>query len=187
MSIPQKLKSLSDNSGTYEEKLYRILMSPTYRTGNYRRESLCENMEVVNTLFIDYWKPRYLLNHNTRCAYEFMNEQGSLVDVADSDIDWKSLRNIPDEYLVRVKIRNAMFPSFIHKFENGVAKVCWQLNPDGRYWMDDDGFGMTPDVEFNIYGFIDTTCRVIVPYQVVIDNNQLNRMRMAAESIVRNR
>lgn len=169
------------------EKLYRILMPPTYRTEITGEKASAKNMEVVNTLFIDYWKPRYLLNHNTRCAYEFMNDQAHLAGVGDSDIDWKSLRNIPDEYRSPVKTRNAMFPFFIRRFENSSAEVCWQLNPDGKYWMDDDGFGMPPDVEFNIYGFIGTTCKVIVPYQVVIDNNQFNRMRMTAKSFVRNR
>ncbi len=185
MSIFKKLKSSINESGSYEEKLYRVLMSPTYRTDNYHREDLGENMEVINTLFIDYWKPRFLLNHDTGCAYEFMNENAHLVGVEDSDIDWASLKSIPKEYLDRVKSRNAYFPSFIHSFMNNVAEVCWQLNPDGRYWMDEDGFGMTPDVEFNIYGFIDKTGKVIVPYQAIRDDTQLERMRMTAESIVR--
>jgi hypothetical protein len=187
MSILKKLKSFADNLATYEEKLYRVLMSPTYMSDNYRRENLGENMEVVNTLFIDYWKPRFLLDHDTKCAYEFMNENASFVGVEDSDIDWASLKTIPEEYLERVESRNACFPSFIRSFKNNVAEVCWQLNPDGRYWMDEDGFGMTPDEEFNIYGFIDRTGKVVIPYQAVRDEGQLNRMRIKAESIVRDK
>lgn len=187
MSIFKKIKSLVKDSGSYEEKLYRVLMSTEYQTGNYRREDLGENMEVVNTLMVDYWKPRFLLDHDTKCAYEFMTVRAHLVGVEDSDIDWDSLKTLPEDYLDKVKSRNAIFPSFIYNFKNSVAEVCWQLNPDGRYWMDEDGYGMTPDVEFNIYGFIDRTGKVIVPYQAIKDDNQLNRMRTTAENAVRHK
>lgn len=150
---------------TNPEMLYNLLITPEYRTDKYCRNDLGEDMEAVSTLFADYWKPRWLLDHKTHRAYEFMDENARLTRVADSDIDWQSLRNIPLEYRIRVKNRNAWFPTHIGKFEKGMATVRWQLNPDGRYWMDEDGFGRTDDVEFNIYGFIDRTATVIVPFQ----------------------
>ena len=147
----------------------------------YRQTELGEQMLVVNTLIIDHWKPRYLLNRNTRCAYEFMNAQAHLTAVSDAEIDWASLRGVPEEYLFRVRTRNALFPSYIGTFRNGTAQVKWQINPDGRYWMDDDGFGMTPDEEFNLYGFIDTAGRVVVPFRAVENREQLEEMRAEAE------
>ena len=36
-----------------------------------------------------------------------------------------------------------------------MAEVSWQLNPDGRYYMDEDGYGMTNEKEITIFGFID--------------------------------
>lgn len=150
----------------------------------YRQEELGEQMQVVNTLIIDHWKPRFLLNLNTRCAYEFMNAQAHLTAVSDADIDWASLRGIPEEYLFRVQTRNALFPSYIGTFRHGTAQVKWQINPDGRYWMDDDGFGMTPDEEYNIYGFIDTAGRVVVPFRAIENREQLEAMRAEAEKRV---
>jgi hypothetical protein len=44
---------------------------------------------------------------------------------------------------------------------NGIAELEWQLNPDGRYYMDDDGFGMTDDEEVTLLGTIDRTGRVV--------------------------
>lgn len=41
--------------------------------------------------------------------YEFMNSHLRLVGVKDSDIDWKSLRNIPENYRFCVTARDAMF------------------------------------------------------------------------------
>ena len=172
---------------TEEQKRYRVLASSATSIGMSEHGDLGENMEVVNMLFIDHWKPHYLLNHNTKCAYEFMNENACLVGVSDTDIDWDSLDGIPKEYLYRIETRNALFPTFIGRFSNGVAKVCWQINPDGRYWMDEDGFGMTPDVEFNIYGYIDSACKVIVPFQAVKDPVRLEEMKALAEKIVAER
>ena len=42
-----------------------------------------------------------------------------------------------------------------------MAELEWQINPDGRYYMDEDGFGMTDDVEVALVGNIDRTGRVV--------------------------
>jgi hypothetical protein len=59
--------------------------------------------------------------------------------------------------------------------------VQWQLNPDGRYYMDDDGFGMTDDEEINIYGIIDTEGRVVVKFQTINNYKDLEKLRKEAE------
>jgi hypothetical protein len=46
-----------------------------------------------------------------------------------------------------------------------VAEVSWQINPDGRYYMDEDGYGMTDDEEITIYGFIDQKAKVVVKFR----------------------
>lgn len=53
----------------------------------------------------------------------------------------------------------------IYGFHNGVSKVEWQLNPDGRYFMDEDGFGMTDDEEIAIYGKIDSNGRIVEKFK----------------------
>lgn len=42
-----------------------------------------------------------------------------------------------------------------------MAEVRWQLNPDGMYYRDEDGFGMTDDEEINLYGAIDRKGKVV--------------------------
>jgi hypothetical protein len=49
--------------------------------------------------------------------------------------------------------------------------------------MDDDGFGMTPDVEINIHDFIDRNGHVLVKFRYVSDNKELEVMRKEAEQI----
>ena len=38
------------------------------------------------------------------------------------------------------------------------------LYPDGRYFADEDGFGMKDNYEVNVCGVIDTECRVVVKF-----------------------
>ena len=77
---------------------------------------------------------------------------------------------------------SALFPTFVSCFQNGVAKVSWQLNPDGRYYRDDDGYGMTDDEETTVYGFIDTEMNVLVKFQYIGDDGErLKEMRHEAE------
>ena len=83
---------------------------------------------------------------------------------------------------MRAQEMSAQFPTFIRGFHKGVAEVSWQLNPDGRYYMDEDGFGMTPDEEITVYGFIDSEMNVLVKFQYIDEDwKRLDRMRREAE------
>ena len=42
----------------------------------------------------------------------------------------------------------------IYDYEDGIAKVRWEVNPDGMYYHDEDGFGMTDDDEINLARYI---------------------------------
>ena len=51
--------------------------------------------------------------------------------------------------------------------------MIWQVQPDGMYWQDEDGYGMTPDEEILLYSFIDENGRFTEPfklYKIGIEN-----------------
>ena len=182
MSIYKKLNKMVGN-GSLDEKLYALLQTDTYKTNLYRTSNLGEGMTVLYKSMMGWYKPRFLLNHNTRTAVEFMDGNERLVTVTWNDIDWTSLQKLPEDAVCVAQCLSFHYPSFIRGFKNGVARVDWQLNPDGRYYMDDDGFGMTDDVEIEIYGFIDTAGNVLVKFQWVDDHKQLEELRKEAEKI----
>lgn len=33
--------------------------------------------------------------------------------------------------------------------------AVWEIQPDGRYWMDEDGFGMENSIELSLYTDLD--------------------------------
>lgn len=165
--------SKEGESGIKEERLYEILSSDVYSKDDYRRESLGEEMEVINQLMGGWWKPRFLLNHRLKRAYEWMNSHYTLMMVDSEDIDWESMKKLKEDPMDTLKAFSFMFPSFILNYKNGIAAVKWQLNPNGFYWMDDDGYGMTADNEVNVYGFIDTEGKVISKFHYYTDREIL--------------
>lgn len=179
MSLYKKISKMS-GEGSYYEKLYALLNTESYCKYPYETVDLGENMSVINQVIWGWWKPRFLLNHDTKCAYEFMDSNERLMTVTTEDIDWESLKGLPEDALRSAMDLSFHFPSFIYRFSSGVAKVSWQLNPDGRYYMDDDGFGMSDDEDIEIYGFIDRNANVVAKFRNIKSNNELAEMRHQA-------
>ena len=144
-----------------EEKLYRELCLSQYQGLSLVQNDLGEDMALVTQVIGRYWKPRYLMDKEARCAYEFMSIDEVLQIVTDEDIDWDSMKGLPQDAFDRAKAHSFHFPGHVYQYKNGVAEVEWQLNPDGMYYRDEDGFGMTDDEEINLYGAIDRKGKVV--------------------------
>ena len=151
----------NDTDISEEEKLYKRLCAPQNKDRPYEQRDLGEGMTLVNQTIGEYWKPRYLMDKEARCAYEFMSIDEVLQIVTDEDIDWDNLKGLPQDAFDRAKAHSFHFPGHVYQYKNGVAEVEWQLNPDGMYYRDEDGFGMTDDEEINLYGAIDKKGKVV--------------------------
>ena len=44
--------------------------------------------------------------------------------------------------------------------------VLWEIQPDGRYWGDDDGFGMEDDLEIVLYTYLDMNGNFTGPFRL---------------------
>lgn len=184
MSIYKKLGKIAGDM-SIAEKYYAILQTETYKTEVYRTWDLGEGMAVLHKNMQGWYKPWFVIDHNKKTAFEFIDDWENLLTITEDDIDWKPLKKLPENAIMMAQYLSFHFPSFIREFRNGVAQVDWQLNPDGRYYMDDDSYGMTPDVEINIHGFIDRNGHVLVKFRYVSDNKELEVMRKEAEQIAK--
>lgn len=61
-------------------------------------------------------------------------------------------------------IKENRFASFIYPFVGDKAVFCWMVQPDGRYWADEDGYGMEDDYEVNLYAVFNKEGRFITPF-----------------------
>ena len=68
MGLNRLLKNLAPGE-TLEEALYKKLTEKKLSENLYKMGELGEGMGVVYQLFYDWWKPRYILNHNTKTAF----------------------------------------------------------------------------------------------------------------------
>lgn len=169
---------------TLNQKMYRELSRMNLNESPWTTEDLGEDMTLVSESAYGWWKPRYVMDHRSSTAFEFLNQYECLAFATEDDIDWDSLKDIEEEAHERAESLDGHFPTWVSPYKNGVAQVRWQLNPDGRYYADEDGFGMTDDEELEIYGFIDRTGRVLVKFTHIRgDWDKLRRMRKEAEGL----
>lgn len=83
-------------------------------------------------------------------------------------------------------------PSTYGNSETGSLKCPWQVSPDGRYYMDGGGFGMSGDVEETLFGYIDRNGDVVAPFTCLgcwpgTDFKRLRALREQAICAVRDR
>ena len=185
MKIFDMFKKTEDSQAVAQAKAYYAqLTSPEYQK-YFRIEDAGDRMSLAEEVICQYWKPRYLMDNNTKCAYEFLNVNEKFGTITTDDIDWDSLKGLPEEAIQRARDLNVHYPTRVRNFENGVAQVSWQLNPDGMYFMDEDGFGMTDDDEVEIYGFIDRQGKILVKFQHINEDwKRLEIMKKEAETKV---
>lgn len=96
------------------------------------------------------------------------------------DIDWPSLEGLPKDAIRMAKALDAYFPSFVRGYDHDVAQFSWQLNPDGQYYMDEDGYGMTDDEEITIYGYVDRSGKPLGKIRNIKSFSELNAMKEEA-------
>lgn len=188
MSVAKKVSALNAPGKSFDEKLYMVLSTMDFNREGYDVSKIGEGLSVIEQSIWGWWKQRYLIDHNNGRAYEIMDGNMNFVNFTTEDIDWESLAVLPEGVKSRAQSLSAQFPTFIRKFSNGIAEVSWQLNPDGKYYMDEDGYGMTDDKEITVYGYIDTEMNVLVKFQYIDkDWNRLDKMRQEAETILKTR
>lgn len=188
MSVTKKVNALNAPGKSFDEKLYMVLSSMDFTRNGYRASELGEGMSVIEQVIWGWWKQRYLIDNKNCRAYVTMDGNMDFVNFITDDVDWDSIKQLPEKAKIRAQEMSAQFPTFIQGFRKGIAEVSWELNPDGRYYMDDDGFGMTSDEEITVYGYIDSEMNVLVKFQYIDEDwKQLDKMRSEAEDILKNK
>lgn len=67
----------------------------------------------------------------------------------------------------RVKIfKDIRYEASFKKLENNTYLMEWLIQPNGMYWMDEDGFGIEDDQLISLYSIIDSNGRFIKPFEL---------------------
>ena len=111
----------------------------------------------------------YLINHITHEAWMVRSYDGTLIQWTTADVDMEELEDVENSGNARVMW--AQYGFNIGLFRGGRAIVSWTLHPEGTYFADPDGFGMTDDEEVKVYGIVDTQCKIVKPFSLIYPKN----------------
>lgn len=130
-------------------------------------------------------KDTYIMNTATGEAWQIIGNDGVFTRWSLLEVNMAAINDYESMALKTALARSTRFGfSFWNRYENGVACVCWRLQPDGCYYADSDGFGGTDDDEVMFSAYINRNCDVLIPFQPM-DNNLRERYRIMAEAIDR--
>lgn len=112
-------------------------------------------------------KELYMVNTETKKAYHLVDRDGYIRAFTRDDIEPSvfEAEHTGDASALIVDYAGLS----IGHFKDGKAKIEWMLYPDGRYFADEDGFGMEDNDEVNIAAVIDEDCNVIEKFKLVYD------------------
>ena len=128
-------------------------------------------------------KQIFIVNPAIKKVYPISEPNGKLVGFTLDDIDWDNVNQLENNYDAKRLVADYGGLS-IGDFKDGLAYVSWMLYPDGRYFADEDGFGMEDNDEVNISAYIDTQCRVVVKFQDMEDDGKRKQLREKALSAI---
>ncbi len=165
------------------KELYKTLSADFKTERNFyfadRGEGMLQGREKgTNRLF--------LVNKELKKAWELLDKKGTFSQWDASAVEIASVLDIPYQAQRNAVELRAPYYFGINEFEDGVAYLSWTLQPDGRYYADEDGYGMEDDDEITLYAFIDTESNILVPFQPM-DEALKSRYREQAKITAKNR
>lgn len=187
------LVTMKNINASEDRNKKRLLLTPTYddlmaelKKGDTERDFSYKDKGCGMLCFwSEAWGNRhtFIVNTQLKKAYEIVNPKGQLVGFTLDDIEWDNVNQLEHNY--DAKHLQTSYSFGIGDFENGIASVDWMLHPDGRYYADEDGFGMEDDDEVYVSAYIDTECRVLVKFQNMDDPEKAKELyQMALKKVI---
>ena len=115
----------------------------------------------------------HLYRHGERCDVIFVDEDDGtrkiIVDNSGEILNFPGIESgawteaLTDGSLPGSVVR---FRTEFHTYGESHYIMIWEIQPDGMYWMDEDGFGMTSDEEIRLYALIDRHGNFTGPFRV---------------------
>lgn len=183
------LESMKDINAREERDARRWRLNPTYddlmadweksddQADYYHRDMGYGMLLFSNRTYGN--KQIFIVNPAIKKIYPISEPNGKLVGFTLDDIDWDSVNQLEHNYDAKRLVADYGGLS-IGDYQDGIAYVSWMLYPDGRYFADEDGFGMEDNDEVNISAYIDTQCRVVVKFQDMEDSEKRKQLREEA-------
>ena len=110
----------------------------------------------------------YLVNKVTGKVRKIV-ERGRLVGFPDEEIDFETIDKLENSHNAHSRAIQYAGVNRWDDCKNGLIALSWMLYPDGRYFADEDGFGMEDNDELKVYCVMDDNLNVVRPFTPVDD------------------
>lgn len=105
-------------------------------------------------------------------------ERGKLVGFSDEEIDFEAIDKLENSHNAHSRIIQYAGINRWGDCKDGLIALSWMLYPDGRYFADEDGYGMEDNDEVKVYCVLDENLQVVRPFGPVDDVTELlSKMR----------
>ena len=143
-------------NGDYLEDMAQLEQCDCYSWG--------ENLLLVK----DEYGDRYLVNKETGKARQ-ISTPGFVVGLSDEEIDFATVDKLPHSENAHSRRMDYTPVGWYDRCKDGQIVLVWMLYPEGRYFADEDGFGMENHGEEKIYCVMNDNMEVVRPFTVVDD------------------
>ena len=112
----------------------------------------------------------YIANTITGKIRKLSTTRGELL-VDDNDIDYDAIAKECENGIGNAQAKAIRYAGLNRwdGFKDGLCAISWMLYPDGRYFADEDGFGMEDNDEEEVYAIIDTDLNIVEPFRPIKD------------------
>ena len=112
----------------------------------------------------------YVANTLTGKIRKLSTADGEML-VDDNDIDYDAIAKVCKNGIGNAKAKVICYAGLNRwdGFKDGLCAISWTLYPDGRYFADEDGFGMEDNDEEEVYAIIDIDLNIIEPFRPIKD------------------
>lgn len=109
----------------------------------------------------------YIANTQTGKIRKVSTEESLLVN--DNEIDIEAIAKVCENGLHNAQSKAIRYAGINQwdGFKDGLCAISWMLYPDGRYFVDSDGFGMEDNDEEVVYAIIDTDLNIVEPFRPI--------------------
>ena len=132
----------------------------------------------------------YIANTITGKIRKLSTANGNLL-VDDNDIDYDAIAKECENGIGNAQAKAIRYAGLNRwdGFKDGLCAISWMLYPDGRYFADEDGFGMEDNDEEEVYAIIDTDLNIVEPFRPIKDVAAYFKeiRKNKCESVIKNR
>lgn len=160
-----------DGNELYPEDEIEIITPAWYQNGKVLEQGQCRKYAPFSA-WSTYGNHMYR-RPGERADVIFTTKTGEKKIIVDNDgriMDFPGIKK-EDFWMKEIQVKKFLDPVICFwtrfaKYDNERYIMYWQVQPDGRYWEDEDGFGMEPDEEITLYAFIDQEGNFMGPFEI---------------------